>query len=334
MHSSVDKSTIRDVAKLANVSPSTVSRAFARPDRVSAKTTKKIFEAADALGYHSEAVETRPSRHRKGLIAIIVPDIANQFFSDIIRSVQRECFSKDVGLIVSESRESASLERMAFDKIVGNSDGVILVSSRMPDSMIRKCAQARPLVVINRVVRGVPSVAVDVQSGVQQAIEQLGLTKAKEITYLDGPANSWSVGVRWKAIQAECKLRDIAVQRFWPGIPTFEGGYIFVEKYLHHPTGAVIAHNDMMAVGFVAGMRKRGFECPRDYSIIGFDDDVVGRMSEPSISSIHMSLPKVGAYAEHLLNSIIEGNGKPNLVSLIPSSLIVRESTENKGDRR
>ncbi|MCI1984501.1 MAG: LacI family transcriptional regulator [Bifidobacteriaceae bacterium] len=328
------KVTIRDVARVADVSPSTVSRAFSRPDRVSAETTKRIFKVADELGYHSDPVETRPSLRRKGLVAIIVPDIANQFFSDIIRSVQRECFNRGVGLIVSESRESASWERMAFDKVVPNADGVILASSRMPDAMIRKCAQARPLVVVNRVVRGVPSIVIDVQTGVKQAIDHLGAAGYKELTYLDGPANSWSVGMRWKAIHAECEAHGIEVQRFWPGLPTFEGGYAFVEKYLRHPTGAVIAHNDMMAIGFIAGMRKRGFESPRDYSIIGFDDDIVGRISEPSISSIHMSLPKLGSQAERLLMQSIERTGEPPLLSMIPSSLIARESTATRSTKR
>ncbi|WEV53277.1 LacI family DNA-binding transcriptional regulator [Bifidobacterium sp. ESL0704] len=331
MDSSKKKVTIRDVAQLADVSPSTVSRAFARPDRVSAETTKKIFAAADKLGYHEEAVQTRPSRHRHDLIAISVPDIANQFFSDIIRSVQHECFNRGVGLIVSETRESASWERMAFDKVVKNADGIILVSSRMPDSMIRKCAQARPLVVVNREVRGVSSIVVDVRQGVHQAVEQLQIGNCHDITYLDGPANSWSVGMRWKAIRGECHSRNIDVHRMWPGVPTFEGGYACVEQYLQHPTGAVIAHNDLMAIGFIAGMRKRGYECPRDFSIIGFDDDTVGRMSDPSISSIHMSLPKVGNYAEHLLAASVEGTVKPGQLARIPSSLIVRESTRTRG---
>lgn len=322
------KVTIRDVASLAQVSPSTVSRALARPDRVSAATAKKIFEAADALGYHDAAVDSRPIRRRKDLIAILVPDISNQFFSDIIRSVQHQCFSHGVGLIVSETKESPTLERLAFDKVVKEADGVILVSSRMTDAMIRKCAQSRPLVLVNRVVRGVHSIVIDVRPGVSRAIEKLEKTSpGADITYLDGPANSWSVGVRWKALQHECKVRGLRVIRYWPGMPTLEGGYACVDRYLAHHTGVVIAHNDMMAVGFISGMRRHGMRCPQDFQLIGFDDDVVGQMSDPSITTIHMFLPEVGAYAEKTLRRIIEGQDKPNLFLSISSSLIVREST-------
>lgn len=114
-HNRSGRVTIREVADKAGVSPSTVSRAFARPDRVSAATTKRIFAAADALGYYTEPVDTVPSRTLRGMIAIIVPDIANQFFSDIIRSVQHEFNLAGFALIVAESEESASREREAFN---------------------------------------------------------------------------------------------------------------------------------------------------------------------------------------------------------------------------
>lgn len=321
------KVTIRDVAKLAGVSPSTVSRAFAKPDRVSAATTKRIFEAADRLGYHADPVETVPSRGQHGLIAIIVPDIANEFFSDIIRGVERECANHGLNLIVSESRENASLERAAFDKVVAYADGVILTSSRMPDSMIRKCAQSRPVVVINRAVRGVHSVLIDNAPGVQQAVDYLRAHGVDGVTYLDGPATSWSVGVRWNTIAAACKAQGMEVRRLWPGSPTFEGGFAFAEKYAQHPTEAVIAHNDLMAIGFMAAMRRRGKEAPRDYQIIGFDDDIVARVSEPTLTSIRVSLPILASRAARLLFARINGERQDAELFRIPSALVLRGST-------
>jgi len=319
--------TIRDVARLAGVSPSTVSRAFARPDRVSAATTRRIFAAADQLGYHAAPVETVPSRGRRGLIAIIVPDIANEFFSDIIRGVERECSNHGLALIVSESRENASLERAAFDKVMNYADGVILTSSRMPDSMIRKCAQSRPVVVVNRAVRGVPSVLIDNEPGVRQAIECLHANGVGGVTYLDGPASSWSVGVRWNTIAAACKARGMEVRRLWPGSPTFEGGFAFADKFMQHPTHAVIAHNDLMAIGFMAAMRRFGLEAPKDYQIIGFDDDIVARVSEPTLTSIRVSLPILAARASRLLFARLDGRRPESEIFRIPSALVLRGST-------
>ena len=326
-HNRSGRVTIREVADKAGVSPSTVSRAFARPDRVSAATTKRIFAAADALGYYTEPVDTVPSRTLRGMIAIIVPDIANQFFSDIIRSVQHEFNLAGFALIVAESEESASRERAAFNKIAAYVDGVILTSSRMPDAMIRKCAQTRPIVVVNRTVRGVPSVAIDIGTGIRQAAELLVSMGFSRVTYLDGPSSSWSVGVRWNHTCEEFRKRGVSVRRIWPGLPTFVGGYALAKQYLNDPTGAVIAHNDLMALGFMAAMRRQGVRCPDDYVIIGFDNDTMAQVSDPPLSSVGNTPPKLGKTAAGILLDRL--NGRTNLAQsiMIPSRLIVREST-------
>lgn len=325
--------TIREVAEKAGVSPSTVSRAFARPDRVSAATTRRIFVAADALGYYTELVDTVPSRTLRGMVAIIVPDIANQFFSDIIRSVQHECNEAGFALIVAESEESATRERAAFNKIAAYVDGVILTSSRMPEAMIRKCAQTRPIVVVNRTVRGVPSVAINITIGIRQAVDLLVSMGFERVTYLDGPSSSWSVGVRWNHTSEEFRKRGVTVRRIWPGSPTFVGGYAMVGRYLKDPTGAVIAHNDLMALGFMAAMRRHGRRCPEDYVIIGFDNDTMAQVSEPPLSSVGNSPPKLGKTAATLLLERLNGRTDMGQSIMVPSYLIVRESVGKTGTR-
>lgn len=323
----MEKVTIRDVAKAAGVSPSTVSRAFSMPGRVSSATTKKIFEVADQLGYHDIPIESRPSVGHKALLAIIVPDLSNQFFTDIIRAVQFECEQKEYGLLVSESRESATREREAFNRAVYYADGVILASSRMPDSMIRKCAQVKPVVVTNRIIRGVPSIVTDVRQGMVQAVthlQELGFTK---ISYLDGPAHSWSAGICWSTLTQVCAEQGMKLKRYWPGIPTFEGGFLFAKQYLANPTGAIIAYNDMMALGFIAAMRQNGKECPRDFSIIGIDDDIVGKLAWPALTTIHRSTRLLGKQAAWTLLSHFGTDYEKNIVLNTPTSLVIRNST-------
>lgn len=321
------KVTIRDVAREAGVSPSTVSRAFARPDRVSAATAKLIFEVADRLGYHLDPVETVPSRGRKGAIGIIVPDIANQFFSDVIRAVQQECVSRDHALMVAESRESASWERTAFDRMIEHVDGVILTSSRMPDAMIRKCAQTRPVVLTNRVVRGVDGVAFDIQVGVGQLADHIAKLGVRKVTYIDGPASSWSVGVRWNAFSQACEERGIAVRRLWPGAATFEGGFSFARRYLEEPTDMVVAHNDLMALGFIAAMRRTGRQCPRDFAVAGFDNDLVGQISQPSLTTVRQPTSLVGQRAARMLLARLAGDPHETGLTTVATSLVAREST-------
>ncbi|PJM72729.1 LacI family transcriptional regulator [Bifidobacterium primatium] len=323
----MSKVTIRDVAKAAGVSPSTVSRAFSMPGRVSPETTKRIFQVADELGYHGVPIESRPSVGYKGLVAIIVPDMTNQFFTDIIRSVQRECANHGVGLLVSESRESASMERVAFDRAVYYADGVVLASSRMPDSMIRKCAQVKPVVVTNRIIRGVPCVITDVAPGMRQAVRHLKELGFGRVTYLDGPAHSWSAGMCWNALTRACGEEGMKIKRQWPGVPTVEGGFQAAKEYLKNPTGAVIAYNDLMAVGFLSAMRQSGYECPRDFSVIGIDDDMAGRLAVPPLTTIHRSTRLVGAQAAQTLLQRFSSGGADTSVQSTPTRLVVREST-------
>ncbi len=321
------KVTIRDVARRAGVSPSTVSRAFSKPDRVSAGTAKRIFAVADEMGYHSQTVETMPVRCSKGVIAIIVPDLANQFFSDMIHAVELECQSENLGVVISESIEDAGRERDTFNCFVPFVDGVIIASSRMPDSMIRKCAQTRPVVVTNRVVRGVGGVIMDVSKSVMQLVEHITGLGFDRITYIDGPASSWSASTRWNAFNQACSARHVACRRLWPGIPTYEGGSSFVRRYLADPTGAVVAHNDMMAAGFIAAMRREGYHCPDDFVIAGFDNDAISQITQPTLTTVRQPSSLMGARAARQLIRRIGGECfDPQPIS-IPTSLVVRDST-------
>lgn len=318
--------TIRDVAKEAGVSASTVSRAFARPDRVSAATSKRIFAAAQRLGYHDDAVENVPLRSAKGMIGIIVPDVTNQFFSDLVRSAHQICSQHHYCLSIYESRESPLVERETFDRMAPHVDGVLLASSRMPDAMIRKCAQTRPLVLANRRVRGVNSVIFDMTDGVDQLASYIQRAGFTTMTYLDGPANSWSVGVRWNAIKAACAERGIIIRRIWPNAPTFDGGKCTVDRFLEHPTPMVVAHNDLMALGFMAAMRTRGYEAPHDFSIAGFDNGALAELSQPQLTTVRLASPLVGAKSAQLLLQRIHGDQHDVEYLAVRTSLVMRGS--------
>ena len=162
--------TIYDVARQAGVSPSTVSRTFSRPDRVSISTARMVQRVADSLGYHSDMVDSRSDSQGRGLVAVIVPDLGNQFFTGVIRNIQDECERFHFETLILDTRESITRERRIIDAVAPVVSGIILVSPRMPDAMIRKCAQLRPLVSVNRNVRGVSSISIDSSKGACQVI--------------------------------------------------------------------------------------------------------------------------------------------------------------------
>lgn len=325
--------TIYDVARQAGVSPSTVSRTFSRPDRVSIVTARKVQQVADGLGYHSDMVDSRLGNQGRGLIAVIVPDLGNQFFTGIIRNIQDECERFRFEALILETRESIAKERRIVDTVAPVVSGIILVSPRMPDAMIRKCTQLRPLVSVNRDVRGVSSISIDVSKGARQAVDHLNVLGFRSLTYLDGPAASWSGGIRWRHIFNECEAKGMSVKRSQPCAPTFYGGYSYAEKYLEDPTGAVIAHNDLMAIGLIVALRRLGCECPQDISVIGFDNDTMSMVSNPPLTTIHMSLAALGRGAADLLMQRLAGGTTAPSAPTVPAHLIIRQSTGARSDQ-
>ena len=324
--------TIYDVARQAGVSPSTVSRTFSRPDRVSISTARMVQKVADALGYHSDIVDSRSSSQGRGLVAVIVPDLGNQFFTGVIRSIQDECERFRFETLILDTRESNTRERRIVDTVAPVVSGIILVSPRMPDAMIRKCAQLRPLVSVNRDVRGVSSISIDVSKGACQAVDYLYSLGYRSLTYLDGPAASWSGGVRWRHIFNECDAKGMSAKRSLPCAPTFYGGYSFAEKYMDEPTGAVIAHNDLMAIGLITALRRLGCECPRDISVIGFDNDTMSMVSSPPLTTIHMSFSVLGRGAADLLMQRLSGSDL-SVAPTVPTRLVIRQSTGAKSTK-
>ncbi|MCT6920387.1 MAG: substrate-binding domain-containing protein, partial [Bifidobacteriales bacterium] len=189
-----------------------------------------------------------------------------------------------------------------------------------------KCAQLRPLVSVNRDVRGVSSISIDSSKGACQAVDYLHSLGCRSLTYLDGPAASWSSGIRWRHILNECDARGMSVKRSLPCAPTFYGGYSFAEKYLANPTGAVIAHNDLMAIGLIVALRRLGCQCPRDVSVIGFDNDIMSMVSSPPLTTIHMSLSALGRGAADLLMQRLSG-ASLSVAPTVPARLVIRQST-------
>ncbi len=159
--------TIAMVASRAGVATSTVSRALSNPDRVSASTRRRVEEVARELGY------TAAAKTRTRSIAVLVADIGNPFYFDVIRGTQRQLRAADYLQVLIDTEESAELEADLIGRMRPGIDGVILAASRLSDVAIARLAKTLPLVVLNRHVPGVPTVVMDTGYGMEQALEHL-----------------------------------------------------------------------------------------------------------------------------------------------------------------
>lgn len=324
------KVTIRDVAKAAGVAASTVSRAFARPGRVSTATAQRIFDVADRIGYRSKTIAPfDPSNRFSGLIAFVVADLSNPVFAEYARSAQHECFTNNLGLLVIDSEENAAIERDAIRLAYSHIDGIILGSSRLSDAGIRKLAQTKPVIAMNRSIRGIQSVIADASQGLEQAMEHLTELGHGAITYLGGPESSWQDGVRWRTLSSLCSRRNIKLHRVSGRAPSFSGGYRCREEFLNNPTTAVVAYNDTMAIGFVASLHAKGIKVPEQISVVGIDDVQFSSLVSPALSTVRMPRKELGSRAVDEMVSLLHNLKRAEKLQpiILNSTFIPRAST-------
>ncbi len=319
--------TIYDVARVAGVAPSTVSRALSKPGRVSFKTAEHVRRVAEKLGYRSQKLERPVSARGTGMLAIIVADIANPVFFGMIRGAERAAHAGGFTMLVVETQESEPIERDAVDRLLPLVDGVILSASRMGDQAIRNVAKRTPVVLLNRTVAEVSSVISDNVHAIKKATEHLVGLGHTSICYLAGPEASWADGMRWRGLREAGLDLDLQVRRLGPFLPTIRGGTQAAEQWAAKPSTGVIAYNDLMAIGFMQGVTAAGRSVPRDVSVIGFDNILDDTLVEPHLTSIASPLVSLGSAAvSHLLRSrrTDEATAEP---VVLPARLVVREST-------
>ncbi|WP_341728051.1 LacI family DNA-binding transcriptional regulator [Brooklawnia sp.] len=322
--------TIYDVAAVAGVSPSTVSRAFSRPGRVSPRTAAHIHEVAAELGYRApQAVRAETSRQSK-MLGISATDITNPFFFGIIRGAEHVAVAEDYSILLADSQENDELERRLFDRTTPIVDGMIVATSRLPDSVLRHAAKVAPIVSLNRLVPGIPSVITDNARGMRRALEHLAELGHRRVAYVTGPSTSWADGARQRAFREGCYELDLVDHRVGPTAPTVRGGMsIFPQIREQHVTG-VICFNDIVAVGVMRAARAVGVHIPGELSVVGIDNVFVSDLVTPGLTTVASPLTLLGERAARTIIALANGQ-EPEVSAdrptVLPMRLIVREST-------
>lgn len=322
--------TIYDVAKLAGVAPSTVSRTFSRPGKVSAETAEIVRAAAEELGYRAVTHQAPPveARRRTGVIGVAVADLENPFYAMLVRGIQDAAEDRGYFVLLANARESGTEERRMLEKMLDNVDGLILTSSRMPDSTIRLLARQKPTVVLNRAVFGAPCAIIDPGRGTRRVLDHLHELGHREVMYIGGPESSWANGNRLRVLRDETAVRGMTLNFQGHNPPTIAGGAAATRRIRGTMPTAVITFNDLMAIGFVRGLADLGMKVPDDVSVAGYDDVLISRLVDPRITTIGAPLAQTGARGMFSLASLIDGN-PVNLDQpyAVPTRLVIREST-------
>lgn len=314
--------TLTAVAQAAGVSVATASRAFSAPDRLAPATLQRVQQAACDLGYTVAPGEADESGRT---IGVVVPDIANAIYGSLIKAIHDQAWHGRHRVVLFDTAEDLRREREQIER-AKELDGFLLCSPRLSaDELDVLLADAR-CVVVNRALEGHPNVLFDTDNGVRQSIDHLVALGHRHIAYAAGPRDSWAEEQRVVGAQRACAEHGVRFTALPHTAATIQGGQAAAATALSSGATAVLAYNDLVAMGLQSGITTLGRRCPEDLSIVGIDDiDLAGAM-QPGLTTVHLAMDRCGSLAVEMLIAAITAGGEPEVVHL-ESQLIVRGTT-------
>ena len=326
--------TIRDVAQGADVSLATVSRAFSEPDLLRDETLERVLAVANDLGYRPRRRGGAAIRGWMAKIGVIVPDLGNPFFPSILKGAQARAREFDCAVFLADVDESPRLELDMIRAMANRVDGIVLCSSRLSTDDLEALVPSTKFVLLNRRVRSVPSVLFDNAGGMRQAIEHLVALGHRRIGYVSGPANSWSNKERQRGLRLASRAAGVEVIEFGPFAPRFGAGQQAADLALAERVTAIVAYNDLMALGVLNRLAARGVVVPGDVSVSGFDDILMAEMATPHLTTVALPLELAGRVAIELLVAQLDQAGPGGEQGqTLDAQLVVRASTAPPPDR-
>ncbi|MGB2717673.1 MAG: LacI family DNA-binding transcriptional regulator [Vicinamibacterales bacterium] len=332
---------IAEIARKANVSTATVSRTLNQSGPVKAATARKVWRAVTALNYYPNSHARALVSGRSRLLGLIVSDITNPFFPELIRSFEHLASQRQYDLLLTSTdyetpRMTACLRRMLERKV----DGVAMMTSEMDLGLIKELSKRGVPIVfmdVGQVGPRMSHVAIDYGNGVKQAVDHLGALGHKQIAFISGPLDLHSARTRRQAFLEAMRLHRLKPDRrlVREGTHTAEGGEKAMAALLRltkRPT-AVVCSNDWTAIGALHAIHAAGLGVPDDISLVGFDDIPLVSFTNPPLTSVRMSAADVGATAFNALFGLIGGQRLEGEVYQVPTKLVVRESTAALGSR-
>jgi DNA-binding LacI/PurR family transcriptional regulator len=326
---------IKDVAREAGVSTATVSHVINKTKFVTDTTRQKVLRAIETCNYYPNVHARTLASGRSNIIGLLVSDIANPFFPELIKSVEAAAFERGYNVILLntnyDAKRAADYVRRLIELKVA---GVALMTSEIHPPLIDELAREHVRVVFHNLGTAgehMSNIRVDYAVGIEESVHHLVSLGHRKIAHIAGPGHFRSALIRREAF-----LDSIA--RHLPGGPMpdiyegdfkFEGGRRAACEILNSrplPT-AVIVSNDMMALGAMREFRAAGLVVPRDISVVGFDDISFAAFSEPPLTTICSPRMEIGRRAVEALMMTIERPDQPGIEIRIPTYLITRSST-------
>jgi len=328
--------TLRDVAAAAGVHPSTVSRVLRPHTRglVTEAVARRVERVVRRLGYAPDAVAAGLRTRRTATIGVLIPDIANPVFPPILRGIERVLVPRGYTAIIAntdnrQERELAALAELAARRV----DGVVVASARWDDDVAARCRRfGLPAVMVNRRPRDgrVSAVVTDDEDGAAQAVAHLVRLGHRAIGHVGGPASLSTGRARRAGFVAAMRA---AGMRGAPIVAAahydIASGAAAARRLLdrHRGLTAIVAANDLLALGVYDELGRRRLACPRDVSVTGFNDMAFCDRFDPPLTTVAIAHERIGEEAARLVLASIGGQAPVGELIRLEARLVVRGST-------
>ena len=326
--------TIVDVARLAGVTPTTVSRVINNRGYISEKTKKRVHEAMDELGYQPNEIARSLTKQKSNTIGVIVPHISHPYFAKLISNLENEAAKKDYKIILCNSKEKAEKEKQYLDMCKSNRvAGIIICSGNVESNKIN--TGGIPVVLLEKnFEEGKLGIQCDNYQGGKLATEHLIECGCKKILHLSGvideemPADN-----REKAFIDVCSKNEIEYFIKKYDIDTYNqmNYYDYIKAALNEIEGVdgIFASSDLIAAQVIQVCNEIKIRIPEDIKLVGFDDVDISQLTTPRITTIHQPIKEMARLSIELIDAKYN-NIEVNEKTILPIKLIIRESTVNK----
>lgn len=334
---------LRDVADAAGVHISTASRALDErtAPQVNVDTVARVRQAADELGYRVNGMARALRRRRSLIVGMVVPDITSPVFPAVVRGAEDVLSRVGFSLLLSNTdSDPAKAHAQITAMLEGRADGLLLGIAQREDPVVDQfAATGTPIVLVNRMIDrgGVPTVVADDYHGVLAAVEHLHQLGHRRIGYIGGPCRFSTASQRLAGFEHAARRfgLDPSVVIETAGFTEDAGLEAGGELLDAHPeTTALVAANDLLAIGAIDAASERGLSCPRDLSIVGFNDVGYAHRLQPPLTTIRIPHYEVGRRAAELLLALVEDRDRHPETVMLAGELVIRGSTSRPRRRR
>jgi len=334
----VQTPTLRDVAQLAGVHAATASRALNPKTRplVNADTARKVLKAAETLGYLPNPIARSLKTSKSSTVGLVIPDLTNPLFPPIVRGIEDVLSPAGYSAWIVNTdndpeREKAQIESLRSRQV----EGLIVATARLDHPLLRRLhEQGMKMVLVNRRVEGVeiPSITADDAAGIGLAVHHLVGLGHRRIAHLAGPQTTSTGVVRARAFRYAVRdhgLPDDPELIAYCNVWTETEGARALRSLLDAGQSftAVVAGNDLIALGCYDVFAERGIVCPDEISVVGFNEMPFLDKMRPPLTTIALPHYEIGAEAARMLLEVIDDPDRHARSVLLPTSLVVRQST-------